>query len=331
MSHTTSPASTEAATTFDIRAVIRVTLGVIALLTIVLAAFAGPMSDLKPRSLPLAVAAPTSDQVDAVETQLANAFGEDGVEVLDVVGRDDALRSIEDREVYGAIVVGGDAPEILTATAASPMVAQLLDQVAQQMAAEQDGPPPSAAEVVPAAEGDPRGTVFAAAALPLALGGLLAGALPALLLSRIRDRIAAAVCASAGAGLALTGVLQGWFDALGGNYWANASVIALGVLAVALPIIGFHRLLGRPGIAVMALVVMLVGNPLSGIASAPEMLPLGWLGQLLPPGAAGTALRGTAFFEGVGAGVPLTTLACWASAGLALTLAGALRRRAPSQ
>ncbi|UMG94120.1 hypothetical protein [Nocardioides sp. TF02-7] len=129
-----------------------------------------------------------------------------------------------------------------------------------------------------------------------------------------------ALLAAAGAGLALTGVLQGWMEALSGSYWANASVVALGVLAGALPVIGLHRLLGRPGIGVVALLVMLVGNPLSGVASAPELLPVGWLGQLLPPGATGTALRGTAFFDGAGAGEALLVLLCWAAVGLVLAL-----------
>lgn len=109
-------------------------------------------------------------------------------------------------------------------------------------------------------------------------------------------------------------------EALAGSYWSNASVIALGILAVALPVIGLHRLLGRPGIGIVALLIMLVGNPLSGVASAPELLPLGWLGQLLPPGAAGTALRGTAFFDGAGTGEALVVLMCWVTAGLILAL-----------
>lgn len=314
----------------DTRGIIRATLGVVVLLTVVLAAFAGPTSELKPRSLPLAVAAPSAEEADAVEAQLANGFGEDGIDVVEVADRDAAVAAIEDREAYGAIVVGTDGAEVLTATAASPLVAQLLGQAAQGTAAQQESPPPSVTDVAPATDSDPRGAIFSAGALPLAMGGLLVGAIPSLLLRRVRDRVATAFLASAGAGLALTGVLQGWLDALSGNYWANASVIVLGILAVALPVIGLHRLLDRPGIGIIAVLVMLVGNPLSGVASAPELLPLGWLGQLLPPGAAGTALRGTAYFDGAGIGTPLLVLLCWAGAGLALALALALVPRKES-
>jgi hypothetical protein len=44
--------------------------------------------------------------------------------------------------------------------------------------------------------------------------------------------------------------------------------------------------------------MIFVGNPWSGIASAPELLPTsaGLIGRLLPPGAGGNLLRNTAFF-----------------------------------
>jgi hypothetical protein len=75
--------------------------------------------------------------------------------------------------------------------------------------------------------------------------------------------------------------------------------------------------------------MMLLGNPLSGLTSAPEMLPSGWgaLGQLLPPGAAGTALRSVSFFDGAGAGQSFVVLSCWLVAGLALCGLGGLRSR----
>lgn len=262
-----------------------------------------------------------------MENQLTAAFGEGGIEVIEVADRGSAVEAITEREAYGAIVVGAEGAEILTAGAASPQVAQLIGGAAQAMGVQQESPPPVATDIVPTAEGDPRGAVFSAGALPLALGGVLAGAISSLLLTRVRDRVAAAFLAATGAGLVLTGVLQGGLDALGGSYWANAAVVALGVLAIALPVVGVHRLIGRPAIMLIALLVMLVGNPLSGLATSPDMLPLGWLGQLMPPGASGAALRGTAFFDGAGIGAPLMVLLCWAVVGLGLALVP--RRLAP--
>ena len=72
---------------------------------------------------------------------------------------------------------------------------------------------------------------------------------------------------------------------------------------------------------------MLVGNPFSGMTSAPEMLPTGWstLGQWLPPGATGTLLRSVAFFDGAGGTRALWILVGWVVLGLAL----AAPRRSP--
>ncbi|MEV0297498.1 hypothetical protein [Nocardia sp. NPDC050710] len=80
-----------------------------------------------------------------------------------------------------------------------------------------------------------------------------------------------------------------------------------------------------------AVTMMLIGNPLSGTATAPEMLP-GWsgtLGQLLPPGAGGRLLRSTAFFDGRVATHAVTVLVCWLSLGVALCLVSGLRAGRP--
>jgi hypothetical protein len=89
---------------------------------------------------------------------------------------------------------------------------------------------------------------------------------------------------------------------------------------------------GRAGAALGALLMVLVGNPFSGVSSAPELLPEpgGAIGQLLPPGAGGSLLRSTAFFDGAGASGPLTVLLAWVAVGLVLAGAAALRRRRPT-
>jgi hypothetical protein len=130
-------------------------------------------------------------------------------------------------------------------------------------------------------------------------------------------------------GLALAAVLQYWLGSLEGSYLGNAGVIATSIAAISLTLLGLEWLLGTAGLALGGAVMMLLGNPLSGMTSAPEMLPSGWgaLGQLLPPGAAGTALRSVSFFDGAGATRPLVVLACWLLAGVLLCGLGALRSR----
>ena len=96
-------------------------------------------------------------------------------------------------------------------------------------------------------------------------------------------------------------------------------------------ILGLGSLFGKAGLALGGVLALLVGNPLSGLSSAPELLPTGWgqLGQLLPQGATATLLRSAAAFDGAGAGTALAVLACWALAGTALVVVAALRRPEP--
>ena len=113
----------------------------------------------------------------------------------------------------------------------------------------------------------------------------------------------------------LTGVvlLQVWLGIIGGDWWVNAAVLTLAVGAVGATVAGLGALFGEAGIGLGALTMILLGNPLSGAASAPELLsqPWGTIGQALPPGAGATLLRSTAFFDGAGAAGPLWTLLGW--------------------
>jgi hypothetical protein len=105
--------------------------------------------------------------------------------------------------------------------------------------------------------------------------------------------------------------------------------VALGIAATALGLLGLYAVGREIGLAVGAATIVLLGNPLSGLASAPELLPSGWgtLGQLLPPGATGTLLRSVSWFDGAAAGTPLLVLTTWCAAGLVLIGAGAVVHR----
>jgi hypothetical protein len=82
------------------------------------------------------------------------------------------------------------------------------------------------------------------------------------------------VVASAGAGLVAVGVAQGWLGVLGGDWPVNAGGLGLTVLAVGATIAGLAAVFGRAGVALWALLMVLVGNPLSGVSSAPSLVSL---------------------------------------------------------
>lgn len=297
-----------------------VPLAVAALLAVLVAAFAWPAVNTAPRGVDLAVVAP-SPVAGQVESQLAANAGEGAFDITVLDDRAAAEQAIRDREVYGALVLGPGGGEALIASAASPAVAQMLTQIANGIPP-QAGGPLTVTDVVPLPADDPRGLGLAAGLLPLVVGGFALGVLTSLRVPGRAQRLTALVLGALVAGLTVVGLLQGWLGALDGPYWASAGVAALVILAVAATAAGLYRALGAPGLALAALVVIVLGVPIAGVTSAPEMLPEGWgaLGQWLPAGAGATALRSTVFFDGAGAGMAFVVLSVWALLGLALMM-----------
>ncbi|MFI5725122.1 ABC transporter permease [Streptomyces cyaneofuscatus] len=291
--------------------------------TLALWAFAWPAARIAPRDLPVGVAgaAPAADQLGRQFEQREGAF-----EVHRFDDEAAAREAIEDRVVYGAVVAGPEGPHVLTATAASPVVAQLLREAVTTAAPE--GARVQVTDVVAAPPGDPRGSALGASVLPLALAGMGAGA--AVTLLGLRGIRAALTLAGSAAlvGLAATGVAHSWLGVITGDWWTEAGVLALTVLAIGAAVAGLSALLGPRGLGLGALLMILLGNSFSGVTSAPQLLPepVGALGQWLPPGAGGSLLRSVAFFDGSAAGGPVLTLALWSALGLAAVLVAGRRR-----
>jgi hypothetical protein len=302
---------------------------VVALQAIMVTAFAWPAANLEPRDLPVVVAGP-APATEAFAARLAQVRPGD-FEVTTAPDVAAADRLLLDREAYGAFLLGpGGLAGVHLASAASPTAAQVLTQVAQ---AAGEGRPVPVEDVVPAAPGDPRGAGLAAALLPLILTSLAAGALMAFAVRGRSARVLGVLAYAVLAGLVVTAIVQWWLDALSGDYLANAAVVVLVALAMAAAVTGLGTLLGAGGVALAALAVFLLGNPLSGLTSAPELLPQPWgmVGQFLPPGAGGALLRSVAFFDGAGAAVSAWVLGAWAGVGLVLAAAAeASRLRLPA-
>lgn len=287
--------------------------------------FSAPAANLAPRDLPVLVAG--APQATAGLTAKLRAAQPGAFEITTVSDAAAADRALRNRTAYAAFVVGADGVVLHTAPAASPTVAAFLTQAASQLSG---GQPIHAVEVVPADPDDPRGAGFAAGFLPLALTSLLAGIALALLLRRRGAKLAGLLTFGVLAGLAGAAVLQFWLGVLSGSYLLNAAAIGLFAVATSAIVSGLGSVLGTSGLGLGALLVFLIGNSLSGMAAAPELLPQPWgtVGQWLPVGAGGTLLRATAFFDGAGAAMPLWILATYAGVGFLMVLVG--RWEAPS-
>ncbi|HCT75645.1 MAG TPA: hypothetical protein DGT23_03420 [Micromonosporaceae bacterium] len=289
--------------------------GIVLVQALLVPLFAGPATHIEPRDLPIVVAGPDAF-VQQLETARPGAFKI--TKVPDSATADEALRN---REAYAAFVVGPNGPALHTASAASPTVATLLTQAAAQLSG---GKPVQVTDVVPTDPDDPRGAGFASGFLPLALTGMLAGIALVLAVRERRARLIGLGVYSVLSGVIGAAVLQGWLGVLPSNYVANASTIALFGLAASGLVAGLGAALGRAGIGLGALLVFLIGNPLSAVSAAPELLPQPWgeVGQWLPVGAGATLLRSAAYFDWAGGTQALWVLTGTALLGLILVTVG---------
>lgn len=299
---------------------------VIALVQVVLVmTFAWAASRATPKDLPLVVAGP------AAATQgVIHGLEQAQPGVFDLSTRTDdaaARAAVRDRAAYGAIVLSPQGATVYVASAASPTVADLLTHgLPAALAAAQPAVPVTVTDLAPNPAGDPHGAALGLALLPILITSLVAGGALAAMTRRRSTRLGALLLFAVLTGVLATLALQTWLGVLGGSWLANASVLALAALAISAATAGLGVAGRIGGIAAAVVLFFFFGFPFSGATTAWQLMPAPWgqWAQFLPLGAANTAARSVAFFDGAGAGGPIIVLALWAVAGLALA---ALRAR----
>ena len=282
--------------------------------------FAWSSAKAEPHNVPLGVAG-----APAAVAPLKEALGQKQ-DAFSIHVYDDAAEAkagIENREVYGAVVVTPSNIELMTASAASPAVTQLLSGFANKIAADQQV---KVTDVVSSGDG-PRGATLGIAILPLVIVAAVAGVIVLVLASTGWEQTLGVFTTAILAGLITVAIVQSWLGALGGNWWANVGTIALMTASITACVVGFTAIFGRPGLGLTMALMLFIANPWSGVMSAPELLPqpAGLLGQLMPPGAGGNLLRSTAFFDGAGSGSFVLVLVIWLTLGLIGIALGARR------
>ena len=295
-------------------------LALAAFVTLLATAFAWPTSHVDPRDVPVALTGSStfvSTTARALDARAPGAFD------ITVAPSEAAGRAmLDDNEVDGLFAQGPAGPRLVLGAAGRPAVASLLVSVESEM---QRGTTPSLVSYeVPPPRSDPQSAVFTAAALPTVLGAIAVGAILASGKRSRHDRLLNTAIVAALSGVGLTLVMDSWLGALDGAWWALAGCYALGVGGIVAAINGLTHHFGRVGLVVAAATVMLLGNPLSGATSAPELLPHGWsaLGEVLPPGALTNAIRAIAFYDDNGASSSVLILGAWVLVGSLLLLVG---------
>jgi hypothetical protein len=117
--------------------------------------------------------------------------------------------------------------------------------------------------------------------------------------------------------------------ALSDHFLALAGVGTLVVFAAGVPTEALQALFGIAGTGIALLALIILGNPATGVAFSPAMLPGFWraIGFWLPPDARVRAETGAVYFQGHATLGALAVLAVYAAVGTAVALIVGGRRR----
>jgi hypothetical protein len=258
----------------------------------------------------------------AVQSRLdADARG--AFDVRRFAGEPDARRALLGTDIHGAIVPAPTGDRIMVAQALGPAQAETVLAALRRVAAA-SGVPAVVEDLRALPSGDRRGlsslfTVIGTLIPSLVFGVLLAvfgKALPA----RARWGAVLAYALLAGPLVALD--VEVVVGALDGGFVGVAVVSGLLAVSVAAVGHGLAHLAGARGIAAAVMTLVLLGLSSSGGAVGYQFEPgfYGAVSQLLPPGAAVTAVRNVAYFDWAATLEPLLVLGAWALGGLVLGL-----------
>lgn len=295
------------------------------LLSAVLAVFVALAVHAGPHDVTVDIVAPPP----VVDQLQQSAAAHEGITLRPVESRDAAVTNIENRSSEGALVVSPTGAEVLVASAASPALSQLVGGLAAAGTAGAGAP--TVTDVVAPPSSDARASGLASATFPYMVAGLALGA-AAVLAFAGRHRLTVIVVGSAASG-ALFPAVMWWLGVIDAHYLAVAGATMLTVGASAATMVGLGSLLGTGGLGLGAVTMMLIGNPLSGAATSPLLVPQPWatIGQSMPPGAGASLVRLVAYFPQAGVGGPVVVLTIWLVCGLALWAVAARREESRSR
>lgn len=320
MTHDTAPA-TKRSTKPKPPALVRwagLTAGLAIVLVALLMLFIMPSLKSGPRDLSIGIVGEAAI-IHHVETVLASQ-APGAYEIQPVESAGELSAAIEDRELQGGFDLSGPTMQIYVASAGSTAVSGTITAtgtgIAKSLQLDAE-----LTDVVSLPASDPTGVGIGGLAFPLVFGGIVpVVAYRSLLAGRRGWILGGLIGFSLIGGTVVAAVLQFVFGSIEHSFWPVAGAVALGIAALALPLAGLNEFFGSKGFTIGAMVMMFLGNPFAGIATGATWLPPGVavMGQVLPPGAAGTLVRSVAYFGGVGGEVAALTLGVWLLVGLTL-------------
>jgi hypothetical protein len=231
--------------------------------------------------------------------------------------RADASRAIDEQKVYAVLDVRDDGArvDLQVSGASGYSVAQVFTE-AGPVVAKATGTPVTVRDVRPLQSGDPRGlTIFY-----ISLAAVIIGFVGAIQLSvharalNPAERIGFTVAYALLGGFAVAAVADWWLGAVDLPFVESWLILALTMFTCGMVFTMFNTFFHRWAMIPTWGLLVLLGNPASGGAVAPPLLPtvIGRIGQWLPPGASVNAQHTAVYFRGDQHAFPFLVLAGWA-------------------
>jgi hypothetical protein len=312
---------------------VRPVVGALVLLVALIGLIGTAIKDPRPHDIPVGMVGPAP----AVQ-QMSTAFGSaapGAFKFTTYPTESEAQAALDSRAVDGVLVLGGASPRLILAGAAGDASTGVMT-AAFTNAFKAQGATLAVETVHPFAAGDAHGLILFFVVVAVIVSALVS---QALVFATANDagfgqRLGVGVAFSVLAGLVGMGTASWIAGDYGSGFWTAVGLVTLAAAAVGAVVAGCARLLGAPGIALAALVVVLLDLVSSGGPVGSQLLPdfYRWLAPWMPAGQLYSSLRGALYFDGAGLAEPLIVMASWLVGGLALMWLGDLvhaRRSAP--
>ena len=304
--------------------------GLLALVTLI--GLIGPaIKNPSPHDIPVGLVG-----VAAATNQIAGAFAANApgaFRFTDYPSEADARAAMDARAVDGALVVGPGGPRLMVAGAAGDGSTGVITAAFTKVFQAQ-GQTLQVETVHPFAAGDPHGLILFFVVLAVIVSTLIAQALLGLrpgtrFATRALLVVVYAVLAAPVAMLLATWIAGDY----GSGFWSATALVALGSAAIGAVVAGAAALLGRPGIALAALVAVLLDLISSGGPIGSRLLPDAYrfLAPAMPAGELYSGMRGALYFDNGGTGEAVLVLTAWVVGGAVLLLLGGFVHRAANR
>ena len=312
--------------------VIQISVMVTVIVSAILTIFAWPVATSTPKNIPVGVTAVQPGLIQGLKVQFEEQ--QPGVfNFIEYKDLDAAKAAIAHREVYGALVLT-QTPQMLVASGASPAMTQILTSMSVQLGAQLTAANGiqvinfAVEDVAPLGTKDPRGLGLNAGSLPLIIAGIVVGLLGSMRLRKTGQRFAVAGIAGTLAAFAMVAILNLWLGSLLGNYFLEVLVVAVGIAAVSLCVMGAAALAGRAGMLGVIGLFFIIGNPISAVGLPQELYPtgLGVFGQYLPLGAEVNLLRRISYFPEASTVTQWAVMGAWLAVGVLLVVLAGMRK-----